>query len=295
MSNERITSGTIVVTGATGGIGFATCRVLAERGFRVFGGFLPSENRAPLDELGIEAVPLDITDPASVDGARDRVTQALGGAPLVGLVNNAGIADGDPVEMIDLDSLRRMLDVNVFGTFAVTKAFLPSIRAAKGRVVNISSQSGHLAVPFLGAYCACKFAVEAFSDTLRREMMPFGVEVVVIQPAITRTPIWDRAADIDLERFRGTPYERVAAKVQKRMLKSQRKGLDPSVVAAAIARALTEPRPPTRIPVLRKGKLARYLLSAWLPDRVIDRLVAKQLWQDAEPTITAGEEARARS
>jgi NAD(P)-dependent dehydrogenase (short-subunit alcohol dehydrogenase family) len=295
MKTDAQRNGAVVVTGASGGIGFATSRALQERGFRVFGTFLPSEDRAPLDELGIEAIALDMTDPASVEGAREHVARALGSAPLAGLVNNAGIADGGPVELIDLDSLKRMLDVNVFGTFAVTKAFLPALRTARGRVVNISSQSGHLAVPFLAAYCACKFAVEALSDSLRREMLPFGVEVVVVQPAITRTAIWNRAADIDMERFRATPYEAVAVKVQKRMLKAQRKGLDPAVVAAAVVRALTEPHPPTRIPVLRKGKLARYLLSGWLPDRVIDRLVAKQLWQDAKPAGAAAGEARARS
>jgi NAD(P)-dependent dehydrogenase (short-subunit alcohol dehydrogenase family) len=294
MNNPSATKGAVVVTGATGGIGFATSRALKELGFRVFGSFLPSENRAPLDELGIDAFALDITDPASVDRAREEVLRSLGSTPLAGLVNNAGIADGGPVEMTDLVALRRMLDVNVFGMFAVTKAFLPSIRAAKGRIVNVSSQSGHLAVPFLSAYCACKFAVEAFSDSLRREMLPFGVEVVIIQPAVTRTPIWDRAADIDLERFRGTPYEKAAEKIKKRMLKSQRKGLDPSVVGAAIARALTDPKPPTRIPVLKKGKLAKYYLSALLPDRIIDRLVAKELSKEEKPVAAAVEQAQAR-
>jgi NAD(P)-dependent dehydrogenase (short-subunit alcohol dehydrogenase family) len=294
MSNASTSKGAVVVTGATGGIGSATSRALKDLGFRVFGSHLPSESRAPLDELGIDAFALDITDVASVDRARDEVLRSLGHTPLAGLVNNAGIADGGPVEMTDLDALRRMLDVNVFGMFAVTKAFLPSIRAAKGRIINVSSQSGHLAVPFLSAYCACKFAVEAFSDSLRREMLPFGVEVVVIQPAVTRTPIWDRAADIDLERFRGTPYEKAAETIKKRMLKSQRKGLDPALVGAAIARALTEPRPPTRIPVLKKGKLAKYYLSAWLPDRIIDRLVAKELSKEPKPVAAAGEHAQAR-
>lgn len=279
MNAPSSSKGAILVTGATGGIGLATSRALRELGFRVFGTHLPAEDPAPLAELGVDAIALDVTDTASVDAARDRVLGSLGGAPLVGLVNNAGIADGDPIEMIDLDSLRRMLDVNVFGIFAVTKAFLPALRAARGRVVNISSQSGHLAVPFLAAYCACKFAVEALSDSLRREMMPFGVEVVVVQPAVTRTPIWDRAADIDLERFRGTPYASVAEKVKNRMLKSQRKGLDPAVVAAAIVRALTEARPPTRLPVLKKGKRTRYVLSGWLPDRLIDRLVERTIWK----------------
>ena len=271
------TNRAVLITGASGGIGFATSRALIERGFRVFGSHLPSEDAAPLSAIGVTPVALDVTDVASVDAARDQVARALGDAPLVGLVNNAGIADGGPIEMADLESVRRMLDVNVFGLFAVTKAFLPALRAAKGRVVNVSSVSGRFAAPYLGAYCACKFAVEAFSDSLRREMLPFGVDVIVIRPAITRTPIWDRAADLDMERFRGTAYEDAVVKVQRRMLKSRRKGLDPSRVADAIVGALTETRPRTRIAVLRKGKWRKYLLSIWLPDRIVDRFVAQTL------------------
>lgn len=271
--------GAVVVTGATGGIGFATSRALKDKGFHVFGSHLPSEDVAKLEELGVVPVRLDVTDVRSVEAARDQVLCAAGEVPLVGLVNNAGIADGGSIEMLDLDSVRRLLDVNVFGTFAVTKAFLPSLRRSKGRIVNISSMSGRLAVPFLGAYCACKFAVEALSDTLRREMLPFGVDVIVVQPAITRTAIWDCAADFDLERYRGSAYESLAAKVQKRMLKARRKGLDPAVVAEAVVRALTDSKPPTRIPVLKQGKRMRYLLSGWLPDRMIDRLVARKIWE----------------
>jgi NAD(P)-dependent dehydrogenase (short-subunit alcohol dehydrogenase family) len=270
--------GAVFITGASGGIGFATGRALTERGFQIFGSHLPSEDDGALRGIGVTPVALDVTSASSVDAARDQVARALGDLPLVGLVNNAGIADGGPIELADLEAVRRMLEVNVFGVFAVTKAFLPALRTAKGRVVNVSSVSGRFAAPFLGAYCACKFALEAFSDSLRREMLPFGVDVVVIRPAITRTAIWDRAADVNLGLFRGTGYEEVAAKVQERMLKAKRKGLDPALVAAAIVRALTEAKPPTRIAVLRKGKLRKYLLSGWLPDRMVDRVVAQKIW-----------------
>jgi NAD(P)-dependent dehydrogenase (short-subunit alcohol dehydrogenase family) len=269
--------GAVVLTGASGGIGLASSRLLREHGFRVFGTHLPSEDTAKLTEMGVVPVPMEITDPASVRAARDRVAAQLDGAPLSGLVNNAGIADGGPIELFDLDSVRKQLDVNVFGIFAVTQAFLPLVRAAKGRIVNISSMSGRLAVPFLAPYCACKFAVEAFSDCLRREMYPFGVGVVVIQPAQTRTPIWDRAAQADIAQFRGTPYESVAEKVKKRLMKGTAKGLDPVRVGEAVLRALTEPNPPTRIPVLKKK--TKYYLAGLLPDRIIDRMVARQIWE----------------
>lgn len=271
------TTGAIFITGASGGIGFAASRALTARGFQVFGSHLPSEEDGALRGIGVTPVPLDVTDERSVEAARDLVTRARGDVPFVGLVNNAGIADGGPIELSDLASLRKMLDVNVFGLFAVTKAFLPALRQSKGRVVNMSSVSGQLSTPFLGAYCATKFALEAFSDSLRREMRPFDVDVVVIRPAMTRTAIWDRASEVNMEQFQGTGYEGVAAKVQKRLLKAKRKGIDPVQVAEAVARALTEPNPPTRIPVLRKGKLRKYLLSGWLPDRMIDRLVEQTL------------------
>jgi len=270
-------TGAVVVTGATGGIGFATSCALRARGLHVFGAFLPGEDTTQLEAAGVSPVPLDVTDPRSAAAARDVIADALHGMPLVGLVNNAGIADGGPIELLDLDSVRRQLEVNVFGVFAVTKTFLPMLRASRGRVVNISSMSGRLAVPFLSPYCACKFALEALSDSLRREMHPFGVGVIVIQPAMVRTPIWDRAVDIDLERYRGTPYERVAGKMKKRLMKGRTKGLDPAVVAQAVVRAVMEDNPPTRIPVLKKRM--RYILAGWLPDRIIDRMVARQIWE----------------
>jgi NAD(P)-dependent dehydrogenase (short-subunit alcohol dehydrogenase family) len=270
-------SSAVVVTGASGGIGFATSRALVARGFRVFGSHLPSEDAGPLQAAGVTPFALDVTALDGVRAARDAVLAALGTAPLAGLVNNAGIAEGGPVELVDLEAVRANLEVNILGPFAVTQAFLPRLRADRGRVVNISSISGRLAMPFLAPYCASKFALEAFSDCLRRELLPFGVDVIVIQPAMARTPIWDRVEREDLSRYAGTPYERVAPVLYRRLLKGRTKGLDPAQVAAAVVRALTEAHPPTRIPVLRTR--TRYLLAGLLPDRVIDRMVAKKLWK----------------
>jgi NAD(P)-dependent dehydrogenase (short-subunit alcohol dehydrogenase family) len=275
-SESSHAAGAVVVTGASGGIGHATSRALREHGFRVFGTILPHEDGGTLAAIGVTAVPLELTSAESVRGARDTVLAALGEERLAGLVNNAGIADGGPIELLDLDAVRRVFEVNVLGLIAVTQAFIPHLRESRGRIVNVSSVSGVLSMPFLAPYCASKFATEAISDSLRRELHPFGVQVVVIRPAVTRTPIWDKAAEQDLTRYVGTPYEPVIDKVQRRLLKSRNKGLDPSQVAAAILRALTEPNPPTRIPVLRKR--TKYLLGTWLPDRFIDRMVARQLW-----------------
>jgi hypothetical protein len=266
----------VVVTGASGGLGFATSRLLVERGFRVFGTLLDHEDSAPLERAGVTPIRLDVTQPASVRNAAERIHGLLGSTPLAGLVNNAGIAHGGPIELLDLDAMREVFEVNVLGLVAVTQALLPALRRSKGRIVNISSVSGRLAVPFLAPYCGSKFAVEAISDCLRRELQPFGVEVVIIQPAVMRTPIWDKALQQDLERYRGTPYEPVIAKAERRLRKGRDRGLDPAEVARVVAEALTVIRPPIRIPVVRN--LRSHLLSLWMPDRFIDRMIARKVW-----------------
>lgn len=266
----------VVVTGAAGGLGFATSGLLVERGFRVFGTLLDNEESAPLERAGVTPVRLDVTQRASVSNAAERIHGLLGGMPLAGLVNNAGIAYGGPIELLDLDAMREVFEVNVLGLVAVTQALLPKLREAKGRIINISSVSGRLAVPFLAPYCGSKFAVEAISDCLRRELQPFGVDVVIIEPAIMRTPIWDKALQQDLERYRGTPYEPVIAKAERRLRKGRDRGLDPSEVARVIAEALTVVRPPIRIPVVRNRR--SHLMALWMPDRFIDRIIARKVW-----------------
>jgi NAD(P)-dependent dehydrogenase (short-subunit alcohol dehydrogenase family) len=269
----------VVVTGAAGGLGLATSRQLVERGFCVFGSLLEHEDSEPLEALGVIPVRLDVTQPASLHDARERILTLLGDRPLAGLVNNAGIADGGPIELLDLDVMRHVFEVNVVGLVAVTQAFLPRLRQSRGRIINISSVSGRLAVPFLGPYCGSKFAVEAISDCLRRELYPFGVEVVVIEPAIVRTPIWDKALQHDFDRYRGSPYESVIGKALRRLRKGRDRGLDPSEVARVIADALTMARPPIRIPVLRNRR--GFLLALWMSDRFLDRRIARKAWDAA--------------
>jgi len=275
--DQRVTERAVVVTGAAGGIGFATSRMLRERGFRVFGTLLENEDSTRLEEIGVTPVRLEVTDAASVRQASTFILDQLGSAPLAGLVNNAGIADGGPLELLDIGAVRHVFEVNVLGLIAITQPFLPKLRESKGRIVNMSSVSGRLAVPFLAPYCASKFAVEAISDSLRRELYPFGVHVVVIQPAVVRTAIWDKAAKQDVERYRGTVYEPVIPEAQRRIRKSQQKGLDPAEVARAIVAALTVAEPPTRVPVVKKRK--NLLLASWIPDRMLDRMIARKVWK----------------
>jgi len=269
----------VVVTGASGGIGLATSRLLVERGFRVFGTLLEHEDSAPLEALEVTPVRLDLAQPASLRDATERIRALLDDKPLAGLINNAGIADGGPIELLDIDVLRHVFEVNVVGLVAVTQAFLPRLRQSRGRIINISSVSGRLATPFLAPYCGSKFAVEAISDCLRRELYPFGVEVVIIEPAIVRTPIWDKALQHDFDRYRGSPYESVIGKALRRLRKGRERGLDPSEVARVIVDALTVARPPIRIPVLRNRR--GFLLALWMSDRFLDRRIARKAWDAA--------------
>ncbi|MGH7380937.1 MAG: SDR family oxidoreductase [Candidatus Methylomirabilales bacterium] len=266
----------VVVTGASTGIGAAVARRLAEAGYLVFGTVRRQEDAGGVERDGGVALPMDVTDARSIAAARQEVERRLGDQPLLGLVNNAGIAAAGPLEHLPLDELRRVLEVNVVGLVAVTQAFLPALRRSRGRVVNISSVAGRIALPFGGPYSASKFALEAISDSLRRELIPSGVKVVVIQPGSIRTPIWDKAAGFDLERYRGTPYASVLPRVLDQVLERGRRGLPADAVASAVLAALSSPSPPTRILVVRRPWMVR--LMRWMPDRRIDRGVEKQLW-----------------
>src|SRR5438309_10086573 len=167
----------VVVTGASSGIGAAIARDLAARGFRVFGTVRREQDCAPLEAARVVPVLMDVTDTASIARAGDEVTRALAGAPLAALVNNAGIPSAGPLELVPLDQLRHVLEVNLVGAVAVTQAFLPLLKAARGRIVNISSVAGRGALPFMAPYAASKFALEGASDSLRRELLPFGVHL----------------------------------------------------------------------------------------------------------------------
>jgi NAD(P)-dependent dehydrogenase (short-subunit alcohol dehydrogenase family) len=272
--------GAVLVTGASTGIGEATTYVLAAQGFHVFAGVRNANDAARLagrDPAHIDGVLLDVTDQASIDAALATIREKLADRGLAGLVNNAGIALGGPLECTPIDVLRRTLDVNVIGAMAVTKAFLPLIRQGNGRIVNMSSISGRVALPFMGQYAASKFALRALSESLRGELKPWGIEVVMIEPGQIATPIWGKGVS-EGDRLQADwppeARERYGATMTA-LLNHVRdgKGLPPERVAQAVLHALTAPRPKTCYVVGRDSRFLRWF--GRLPARWRDRLFAR--------------------
>ena len=270
--------GRVIVTGASSGIGEATARHLRSIGFEVLPGVRRDEDAERLRGEGFRPLLLDVTDAESIERARDEA----GGGELSGLVNNAGVAVAGPLEYVPVEELRRQLEVNVIGQVAVTQAFLPALREGGGRVVNVSSIGGRVALPMVGPYAASKFALEAVSDSLRREVGRHGVDVIVIEPGPIRTPIWDKGTAKADEMQAGMPadadrlYGDLIRAIRTESEKNAREGLDPSAVAEVVGDALIAKRPRTRYLVSRSAKV-RAALAKVLPDRVFDRLVDRAL------------------
>jgi NAD(P)-dependent dehydrogenase (short-subunit alcohol dehydrogenase family) len=294
--------GAVVVTGASTGIGEATATHLASLGFKVFAGVRKDADAERLKAGGserLEPVRLDVTDAGSIEDAVAAVSEKADGGELAGLVNNAGIAVSGPIEFIPVEELRRQLDVNVVGQIAVTKAFLPMLRKGRGRVVNIGSIGGRVALPLLGPYAASKFAMEALTDSLRREVSSLGVEVSIIEPGAISTPIWEKSSAAAVDLMSDWPpqaqalYGDLIAVVQAEAERIPERGLPPKAVAEVVEHALTARRPKTRYLVGRDAK-ARAVIARILPDRVFDRLIARALSRSrsAPPAVPAG---RARS
>jgi NAD(P)-dependent dehydrogenase (short-subunit alcohol dehydrogenase family) len=267
----------VLVTGASTGFGAAIARHLAGRGFRVFGTVRRAEDEAALESAGVTVVRMDVTDTASIARAREQVERALAGDPLQGLVNNAGIPAAGPLELFPLDELRRAFEVNLIGALAVTQAFLPLLKVSRGRIVNISSIAGRGALPFMGPYAASKFALEAISDSLRRELLPFGVRVIVIEPGSFKTAIWSKVEAMDVRRYAGTPYESVLDRFRRAVLRGAERAPPPDKVVRAVWRALNARRPPLRMVVSPHGWLDR--IPLWIPDRWLDWLIHRFLWR----------------
>ncbi len=274
---------TVLITGASTGIGHACALELDRRGWRVFAGVRQPDAADALRQAAtgrLTPINLDVTEPGSIAAAAAAITKTVGETGLTGLVNNAGIGVSGPLELLPIDDLRRQFEVNVLGTVAVTQAFLPLLRATRGRIVNISSISGRIALPGVGPYSASKFALEALTDSLRMELQPWGIQVISIQPGSIATPIWPKTlADNRRQRRQYSPQaETLYGQKMDELLaateKAARRGLPPERVAQTVAQALTTARPKTRYLVGLDAQLGA-LLARWLPDRLRDWLIIR--------------------
>jgi NAD(P)-dependent dehydrogenase (short-subunit alcohol dehydrogenase family) len=245
----------------------------------VLAGVRRAEDAERLRAAGLEPLLLDVTDADQVAAA----AEAVGDAPLHGLVNNAGIALAIPLEFIPLDELRRQLEINVIGQLAVTQALLPALRRGPGRIVNMGSIAGRSALPFMGPYAVSKFALEALTDALRLELRPWGIDVIVIEPGSIATPIWTRsavAADEIMARLPPAAAERYGARIAVfRRLAAERgaKGAPVATVAEAVERALTDLSPRPRVLIGSDARIRA--LFEGLPVRLRDRLVERVLFR----------------
>jgi NAD(P)-dependent dehydrogenase (short-subunit alcohol dehydrogenase family) len=273
-------SGGVLVTGASTGIGEATALRLDKAGFRVFAGVRKEEDGERLRAKASERLrvihSLDVTDGEQIAAARATVEAQLGDEPLRGVVNNAGIGAGGPLEALDLDDFRQSLEVNTIGAVAMAQAFIPMLRRSGGRIVNMSSIGGRVAQPFAGPYIASKFALEGVTDVLRRELVEWDVDVIAIEPGTISTPIWEKSAgEAEKVLSRLTPgqrelYGKRIERFSKVLAKQNERGASPDKVAQAVEKALTAKRPRTRY--LVGDAYALIALDTLLPTRLLDRL-----------------------
>ncbi len=284
----------VVVTGVSSGIGLAIARRLCEHGYVIFGSVRSDEAAKRIgDDLGerFRALVFDVTDRAAVSQARRVVDETLGERGLSALVNNAGLGLFGPLEHLDDEKFEDIIGVNLFGARNVTNAFLPLLRrrsdardqvgrldatGSPRKIINISSLSGILNTPMNGAYCVSKHALESLGETYRRELMPFGIDVVSIRSGPIESEIWNKNIAEDLP-FQDTPYAQVAMRVQGIMRKAQRESALPADVIAKLVQDIIEGRKRRTAYELGEGSKTSIVLSRYLPTRMADRLIHNAL------------------
>jgi NAD(P)-dependent dehydrogenase (short-subunit alcohol dehydrogenase family) len=286
-----MTNRSVVITGASTGIGEACALSLDRRGWQVFAAVRREEDGRRLQARASERlrpVLLDVTDGPGIAAAVREVASAVGPGGVQGLVNNAGIAVGGPLEFISLEQFRWQFEVNVFGLLQVTQLFLPLIRTGHGRIVNIGSIAGRVASPMVGPYCASKHAVEALTDALRLELAPWELHVSVVEPGVVATPIWDkgvREMDAELARMPAQGLERYDLLIRafRRLLAgASQRGVTPDAVARRVEHALTSRRPRHRYLVGTDARL-RLMAQTILPRRWVESLIQRVLRRAAGP------------
>ena len=275
----------VVITGVSTGIGHGIASVLLRSGFKVFG---TVRGEADADRLRSEFGPVftpliaDVTDQPAILRAADLVQESLAGATLSGLVNNAGISVFGPLLHQSLPEFRRQLEVNLVAPLLVSQAFAGLLGVDRtrsgnpGRIVNISSVGGNIGPPFLGAYAASKHGLEGMSESLRRELLLYGIDVILVGPGYVNTAILDKAQAEDLGVHRGTDYSAILERFINGFVAAGREGMSPVRVGEVVHTALTVRQPNVRYAVVQR-KFINWTLPTSLPKRWVDRLVGKQL------------------
>jgi NAD(P)-dependent dehydrogenase (short-subunit alcohol dehydrogenase family) len=274
----------VVVTGVSSGIGYHIADELVKHHFHVFGSVRnENDGQRIKKDLGVEFTTLvfDVRDKKALQSAVDQVKSVIGNTGLRGLVNNAGIAVSGPLMHIPLKDVKHQFDVNVFGLLSVTQSFLPLLGAKKhvpfppGRIINISSISGRIAFPFMGPYSASKYALEALSDALRRELKLYGIDVIVVEPSNIATPIWNKVPDLRV--YEKTDYINVMSRITNLATDEERKDFLPvEMVSQQVRKILTIRKPKTRY-IICRNKLFGWWLPRLLPDRWLDNIVENRL------------------
>jgi NAD(P)-dependent dehydrogenase (short-subunit alcohol dehydrogenase family) len=276
---------TVVITGASTGIGEATALYLAKHGWRVYAGVRKQSDADALSassEGDIRPLILDVTRQEHLEIAVRTVSETLKGETLTGLVNNAGIANMGPLAIQPLDDFKAHFEVNVFGLLRASQAFAPLLgmdktrTGAPGRIVNITSVGGRISAPFLGAYTATKHAVEAITDTLRRELVIFGIDAIAVGPGSVKTPIWDKAEEANSDGpYSESAWSDALKQFEQVMLKGGRDGLPPEQIAKVIEIALEDATPRARYSPV-PNKLTNWYIPTLLPKRVLDGVFRKR-------------------
>ena len=275
-----MSSPTVLITGSSTGIGFACAILLDQRGFKVFAGV---RNTSDGEQLKAKTSPqltpilLDVTKPDTIQSAFELIKNEAGEDGLSGLINNAGIGIASPVEFLPMNDLRRLFDVNVFGQISVIQTFLPLLRQAKGRIINIGSIGDRITMPFGGALCASKSAFASFTEAMRLELSAWDIKVTLIEPASISTPAVDKVKEGNEKRIEGLPTEGARLYASKfrlftqRAIEREKNGSQPEIVAHVVYQALTAKQPKTRYLVGKDSNLLA-TLAKWAPDPILDKI-----------------------
>ena len=275
----------VVVTGSSTGIGYQTSKTLIKNGYRVFGSVRNNEDATRIsNELGSNFIPLifDVTNEVEVKASVKKVDDLLENQTLTGLINNAGIAVFGTVQNLTADEFKHQFDVNLLGVFHCTQAFMDLLGADKsrigkpGKIINISSVSGEIGMPFMAAYNMSKFGLEGFSEALRRELMLFGIDVVVIAPGPVKTPIWSKVDKVGMiKRYDNTAFRKISSKMVRLASALEKTGVSPEVIADRVMSVLTKNNNKPRYRI--DSQRFQNILLTLLPKRMADKMIAKQM------------------